>query len=71
VTAPFERLAPTVPLEISVDGSTLTLFNTITTFGTPQDAALQELRIEMAFPADSQTDSSLRALDAAGTSRRD
>ena len=58
----FETLAPTVPLEICIDGSTLTLFNTITTFGTPQDVALQELRIEMAFPADSKTDSSLRAL---------
>jgi len=67
----FETLAPTVPLEISVDGSTLTLFNTITTFGTPQDVALQELRIEMAFPADSKTDSSLRALGAAGRSGRD
>jgi hypothetical protein len=53
-----------VPLEICIDGSTLTLFNTITTFGTPQDVALQELRIEMAFPADSKTDSSLRALCA-------
>jgi hypothetical protein len=60
-----------VPLEISVDGSTLTLFNTITTFGTPQDVALQELRIEMAFPADSKTDSSLRALRAAGRSGGD
>lgn len=28
---------PTVPLELVVDGSTLRLFNTITTFGTPQD----------------------------------
>jgi transcriptional regulator with XRE-family HTH domain len=62
----FEALAPTVPLEISVDGSTLTLFNTITTFGTPQDVALQELRIEMVFPADSKTDLSLRALRAGG-----
>jgi hypothetical protein len=65
-TEDFETLAPTVPLEISIDGSTLTLFNTITTFGTPQDVALQELRIEMAFPADSKTDLSLRALRGAG-----
>lgn len=61
-TENFEALAPTVPLEISIGGSTLTLINTITTFGTPQDVALQELRIEMAFPADSKTDLSLRAL---------
>src|SRR5271166_5061832 len=64
-TEDFETLAPTVPLEISVGGSTLTLFNTITTFGTPQDVALHELRIEMAFPADSKTDLSLRALRGA------
>lgn len=60
----LEALAPTVPLEIFVDGSTLTLFNTITTFGTPQDVALQELRIEMVFPANPETDLSLRALRA-------
>ena len=65
-TLDFEALEPTVPLELSVNGSTLTLFNTITTFGTPQDVALQELRIEMSFPADSKTDLSLRALRGAG-----
>ena len=58
----FETLAPTVPLEIFIDGSILRLFNTITTFGTPQDVALQELRIEMSFPADRETDLALRAL---------
>jgi transcriptional regulator with XRE-family HTH domain len=56
----FENLAPTVPFEISIDGSALSLFNTITTFGTPQDVALQELRIEMSFPSDSKTDLALR-----------
>jgi transcriptional regulator with XRE-family HTH domain len=55
-TEDFETLAPTVPLEIFIDGSTLAIFNTITSFGTPQGLALQELRIEMAFPADSKTD---------------
>ncbi len=46
---------PTVPLELLVDGSTLRLFNTITTFGTPQDVGLQELRIEMSFPMDQRS----------------
>jgi transcriptional regulator with XRE-family HTH domain len=46
---------PTVPLELLVDGSTLRLFNTITTFGTPQDVGLQELRIEMSFPMDQES----------------
>jgi transcriptional regulator with XRE-family HTH domain len=55
-----EALAPIVPLEISIDGATLRLFNTITTFGTPQDVGLQELRIELSFPADKKTEAALR-----------
>jgi transcriptional regulator with XRE-family HTH domain len=49
------RELPIVPLELLVDGSTLRLFNTITTFGTPQDVGLQELRIEMSFPMDQES----------------
>jgi len=33
----------------------LSVFSTITTFGTPQDVTLQELRIECFFPADEPT----------------
>jgi transcriptional regulator with XRE-family HTH domain len=61
-----EALSPTVPLEIAIDGATLRLFNTITTFGTPQDVALQELRIEMSFPADPETEALLRRLRQSG-----
>lgn len=46
---------PIVPLELRVSGSTLRLFNTITTFDTPQDVGLQELRIQMSYPMDSKT----------------
>ena len=46
---------PIVPLELDVEGATLRLFNTITTFGTPQDVGLQELRIEMSYPMDTAT----------------
>ena len=46
---------PIVPLELCIDGTTLRLFNTITTFGTPQDVGLQELRIELSFPMDAAT----------------
>jgi transcriptional regulator with XRE-family HTH domain len=35
--------------------STLRLFSALTSFGTPQDMALQELRIESFFPADEGT----------------
>jgi hypothetical protein len=37
------------------NNSTLRLFSTVTTFGTAQDVALQELRIESFFPADETT----------------
>jgi transcriptional regulator with XRE-family HTH domain len=46
---------PIVPVELGVGGATLRLFNTITTFGTPQDVGLQELRIEMSYPLDAET----------------
>lgn len=46
---------PLLPLELAVGGARLRLFNTFTTFGTPQDVMLQELRIDMSFPADEAT----------------
>jgi transcriptional regulator with XRE-family HTH domain len=61
-----EALSPTVPLEIAIDGAILRLFNTITTFGTPQDVGLQELRIEMSFPANPETDALLRRFGRSG-----
>ncbi|MGC1563033.1 MAG: helix-turn-helix transcriptional regulator [Bradyrhizobium sp.] len=57
-----ESLDPMLSLELRVGDSLLRLFNTFTTFGTPQDVSLQELRIDMSFPADEAT---RRFLDAA------
>lgn len=48
-------LEPVVSLELQVSGARLKLFSTFTTFGLPQDITLQELRIDMAFPADQST----------------
>jgi len=42
--------------------STLRLFSALTTFGTPLDVALQELRIESLFPADEATRTVLNRL---------
>jgi hypothetical protein len=53
-------LAPTVALELDTDEGTLRLFKTLTTFGTPQDVTLQELRIEMSYPIDETSDRLLR-----------
>lgn len=41
---------------------TLRLFSALTTFGTPQDIALQEMRIESFFPADESTSALLHRL---------
>ena len=60
VVEEFEE--PTIALEIDVKGETLRLLTTTTTFGTPQDVTLQELRIEMSFPADELSEQILRRL---------
>jgi hypothetical protein len=52
-------LEAVMPVELDLGDSCLRLFNTLTTFGTPQDVALQELRIEMSFPADDPSDTIL------------
>jgi hypothetical protein len=57
-----ESLDPMLSLELRVGRTRLRLFNTFTTFGTPQDVLLQEIRIDMSFPADETT---RRFLDAA------
>jgi transcriptional regulator with XRE-family HTH domain len=54
------ELTPTTPAEILIGERRLRLFNTITTFGTPQDVTVQELRIEMSFPADADSEAMLR-----------
>jgi transcriptional regulator with XRE-family HTH domain len=42
--------------------SSLLLFSTIMTLGTPQDVTLQELRIETFFPADQDSEALLKSL---------
>lgn len=54
-------LQPVAALELEIGGKILRLFNTLTTFGTPQDVTLQELRIEMSFPMDDATARLLRS----------
>jgi transcriptional regulator with XRE-family HTH domain len=48
-------LLPIVPVTFSRDGRTFSYFSAVTTIGTPQDALLQELRVESLHPADEQT----------------
>ena len=53
--------APLVAVSYRREGIRLSFFSTITTFGTPQDVTLQELRIESFFAADESTRAALMA----------
>ena len=57
---------PMLSLELRIRDTSLRLFTTFTTFGTPQDVALQELRIDMSFPADEVTRRFLAAAAKSG-----
>jgi hypothetical protein len=61
-----ERTDPLLSLELLVGDRRLRLFNTFTTFGTPHDVLLQELRVDMSFPADEATRRFLGAAAEAG-----
>ncbi len=42
---------PIIPVEFAKGGDAVSYFSTVTTFGTPQDVTLQEIRLECFFPA--------------------
>lgn len=47
--------APAMTITLEKDGKVATFFSTITTFGSPLDASLQEIKIESMFPVDEET----------------
>ncbi|MEA1649250.1 helix-turn-helix transcriptional regulator [Nitrospirillum sp. BR 11164] len=47
---------PLIPLTFTKGGTTLRYFSMVTTVGTPQTVAAQELRLECLFPADEATE---------------
>ena len=53
--------APVLAMHFEKGQTTLKLFTTIATLGTPQDITLQELRIECFFPIDAKTKQSFQA----------
>jgi hypothetical protein len=61
--------APVLTVELAKDDLTLCFFTTITTFGTPHDVTLQELRLECFFPADEATEQNIDGLRTAATER--
>jgi transcriptional regulator with XRE-family HTH domain len=53
--------SPVLPMHFRKGDTSLRLFTTIATLGTPQDVTVQELRIECFFPMDDETAETLRA----------
>ena len=51
-----------VPLVLDADGRRLSMFTTLTTFGTPLDVTLDELAVELFYPADDSTATLLREM---------
>lgn len=49
-----------VPCVLDLPTGRLSLFSTLTTFGTPQDITVQELCIELFYPADVETEALVR-----------
>jgi transcriptional regulator with XRE-family HTH domain len=59
--APAElAMTPVLPMHFRKGDTSLRLFTTIATLGTPQDITLQELRVECFFPMDEETAGALR-----------
>jgi len=57
---PQESQSPVPPIHFRRDGTSLRLFTTIATLGTPQDVTLDETRIEFFFPMDDPTAQTFR-----------
>ena len=52
VLPPYEGDSPVLPIHFRRGDTSLRLFTTIATLGTPRDVTLQEVRIEFFFPMD-------------------
>lgn len=63
-------MTPVLPMHFRKGETTVRLFTTIATLGTPQDVTLQELRIECFFPLDEDSANVLRRWSAGRRSAR-
>jgi transcriptional regulator with XRE-family HTH domain len=63
VEAPHELI---VPMEIKMFGQVVRMFSTVTTVATPHDVTLQELHVEVFYPADAETESVLKVFEERG-----
>jgi transcriptional regulator with XRE-family HTH domain len=60
-------ILPVIPLSFMKDGRVLNYFSMVSTVGTPQTVAAQELRVECMFPMDEMTEAYHRELMASAT----
>jgi len=58
--APAQGQGPVLPIHFRRDETSLRLFTTIATLGTPRDVTLEEIRIEFFFPMDEPTAQAFR-----------
>ncbi len=58
------KIGPVVPTIYRAGTTRLSLFAIIAQFGTPEDLTLDDLKIELFFPADPETEQALRAMQA-------
>jgi len=61
--------SPMIPLSFVKDGAMMNYFSLLTTVGTPQTIAAQELRVECMYPADDETEDLHAQLLAAPSTR--
>lgn len=66
VPLPEESAAPVLTIHFRKGATSLRMFTTIATLGTPHDVTLQEIRIEGFFPADESTTQIFRDWAAGG-----
>ncbi len=50
-----------IPFRVEIAGRAVSMFTTLTSFGTPRDVTLDELAVELFFPADEASERLLRA----------
>lgn len=55
-----------LPMELNLGGKIARMFSTVTTVATPHDVTLQELHVEVFYPADAETESVLRVYEEYG-----
>lgn len=56
-----------LPMELDLDGEIARMFSTVTTVAAPHDVTLEELHVEVFYPADAETEATLAAYERRAT----